>query len=59
MIYETTDYCEFKMMDAVEELNKNPFRTFLEVAEEFEVPVPELQKEYVANRAKGLSDASI
>lgn len=50
--YETINYDEFKMMDAVKECNQNPFKQMGEIAKDHVVPIEELRKEFAADRAK-------
>ena len=46
--YETINYDEFKMQDAINEYNKKLSVSALEIATKHGVPVMELHKEYAA-----------
>lgn len=49
--YETINFDEFAMMDAVLECCQNPFKHTAQIAKDHGVPVEELYKEFVANQA--------
>ena len=52
MTYETINYDEFAMMDAVRECCTSPFKHTAQIAKDHGVPVEDLYKEFAANQAQ-------
>ena len=59
IIYETKPYCEFKMMEAIQEYDQEQGLSAFAIATKYDLPVQDLHQEYAKYRAQGYRHETI